>query len=174
MCCGLPEVTLLGTVDDWKDIKNRALQLTKYNLANKNYMGKWLELLTPVLDNFIKSAEGNPDLEWWNKVCHRYSGGSGPSFLSGWVTVFNVFSNEGVWLADNRSDTWRGVVNSEYPLIDTNDISYGFVSFDVVVDDNGREFQAEMYTGCMGADIKDEDTIVPRLDYGVLEYSTEQ
>jgi hypothetical protein len=135
-------------------------------------MSKWVELLSPVLDNFIKSAEGNPDLEWWNKVCHRYSGGSGPSFLSGWVTVFNVFSNEGAWLADNRSDSWRGVVNSEYPLVNTNDIAYGFVSFNVVIDDDGREFQAEMYAGCMGADIKDEDTIVPRLDYGVVEYPT--
>jgi hypothetical protein len=177
LMCGLPEVTLLGTVEDWVDIRKRACELSRYEIPEvfipelKNgghYMSKWLDLLIPVLDKFVETSQGSPDLKWWNKVCHKYSGGSGPRYLTGWVTVFNVFANDGKWLADKRSDSWRNVANSPWPLVDTNDISYGFTSFNVTIDNNGDEFKAHMYVGCMGANVENGNTIIPRMDWGVV------
>jgi hypothetical protein len=174
LSCGLPEVTLLGTVNDWIEVKNRALKLVQYEVPGTVYMSRWVELLIPVLNNFIESAKGSPDLEWWNKVCHKYSGGSGPSYLTGWVTVFNVFSNEGEWLGGKHNDTYRRIKDSEWPLVDTNDIACGFTVFNVNVDNNGDKFIGHMYAGCMGADVKNSDTIVPRLDYGVVREKNEE
>lgn len=168
LSCGLPEVTLLGTVKDWIELKIRALKLVKYEVPGTTYMSRWLELLIPVLNNFIESSKGTPNLDWWNKVCHEYSDGSGPSYLTGWVTVFNVFSNEGDWLGDKHSDTYRSIKDSEWSLVDTTDIACGFTVFDVTIDNNGDKFIAHMYSGCMGADVKNNDTIIPRLDYGVV------
>lgn len=168
LCCGLPEVTLLGTIDDWKNIKDRCDTLRGYDLED-SLMTQWYNMLIPVLDKFIESVSGNPDLEWWNQVCHRYSGGSGPSYLTGWVTVFTVFSNKGKWIANKRSDLYIRIRSSPWPLIDTDKIASCYVNFQVEIDINGDLFEAMMYAGIYGADIigANKDTIIPRIEWGI-------
>ena len=41
--------------------------------------------LAPVLDEFVAAKGGKPDLAFWDRVCDRSGGGSGPTYLSGWV-----------------------------------------------------------------------------------------
>jgi hypothetical protein len=173
LCCGLPEVTVLGTVEDWHEIKDRCATLLCYELNNKNYMRMWYDMLIPVLEKFIETVRGAPDFEWWNKVCHKYSGGSGPSYLSGWVTVFNVFSNEGDWLGSLRSDSWRNVRDSEWPLVNTNDIASCYTAFKVKVNNDGDEFEAIMYAGIYGASVKRGDTLIPRIEWGICRQLTD-
>ena len=45
--CGIPKITLEGTVDDWKKLRDRALGLAQYDLV------WWVEALEPVLDQFV-------------------------------------------------------------------------------------------------------------------------
>jgi hypothetical protein len=174
LCCGLPEVTLLGEVSDWTEILNRAVQLIKYELPGERYMAKWLDLLLPVLAKFVETASGSPDLNWWNKVCSEISGGSGPSYISGWVSVFTVFSNKGEWIANKFSDEWRDIKNNEWPLINTNDISNGYVSFKVKVNNDGVEFEAIMYSGIMSANIINNNTIIPKMDWAICRELTNE
>lgn len=89
LCCGIPNVSLLGTVGDWQNIRGRLEKLKNYEL------GWWYDMLVPILDQFIAAKKGKPDVEFWQKICHRQSGGSGPSYLSGWITAFCVFDKDG-------------------------------------------------------------------------------
>jgi hypothetical protein len=79
--CGIPRITLLGTVEDWRAIRNRIESLAEFDLE------WWVRVLRPVLDEFVRSAEGNPDRQFW-KSFYKYNGGSGGPFISGWINAF--------------------------------------------------------------------------------------
>ena len=48
----------------------------------------WLDALVPHLRELKASAEGKPNLDWWQKICHRVGGGSDVSMLAGWLADF--------------------------------------------------------------------------------------
>lgn len=80
--CGIPEVTLLGTPDDWRSIRRRAQVFSEYGLE------RWTDALLPVLDELVRTAEGAVDRAFWQS-CFRYESGSGASRMTGWmVTLF--------------------------------------------------------------------------------------
>jgi len=161
LMCGIPNVTLLGTTKDWSLLRQKLDRILQYDIPGKDpVMKKWHALLSRVIDEFIKSVEGRHSLEFWDTVAHHSGGGSGPSYLSGWVTVFSCFKANGEWQG-NRQDRY------DWPTIDTSDIPVGSVSVPVKLDDNGKEYKASMTSGHMVYKVIGEnyDTIQPRSDW---------
>jgi hypothetical protein len=159
--CGIPNVTLLGTVDDWKLLREKVDGLLKYDVEGKEpIMQKWHGLLSKVVDEFVKSAEGKPSLKFWDTVAHRIGGGSGPSYLSGWVTAFACFKADGEWQGNSYE-------KEDWPRIDTTDIAEGVVSVPVELDDNGAQYEANMIAGQIVFSVIGEglDTVQPRNDW---------
>ncbi|EFC35790.1 predicted protein [Naegleria gruberi] len=169
LCCNLPNVTLLGEVEDWVSIRERANRLLEFD-TKENCMKKWSKLLFPVLDKFVESIKGNPDKEWWNRVAHHCGGGSGPSYLSGWITSFCVFSDKGHWVGDQKSvNIWGETTTMEWPIIDQDVIPRGYVSVPIVVDDNGTIYDTEMFAGHMSTELlEDGKTLKPRADWALF------
>jgi len=60
--CGIPEVTLQGTVEDWQRIRDRIEVLATYDLD------WWTSRLAPILGEFVATANGEPDLEFWQAI----------------------------------------------------------------------------------------------------------
>ncbi len=92
MCiCGIPSITLEGTVEDWEQLRARTMELAEYDL------GWWIESLTPILDQFVAAASGKVDQEFWSKIYH-YRGSSpyqaGP-FVTGWVLTLFPYKENG-------------------------------------------------------------------------------
>ncbi len=89
--CGIPSITLEGTVDDWTQLQARALELAEYDL------GWWIEALKPVLDQFVAASSGIVDQEFWSKIYH-YRGSRpyrpGP-FVTGWVLTLFPYKKNG-------------------------------------------------------------------------------
>jgi hypothetical protein len=157
LCCGIPRVTLLGTPCDWRALRTKIDRLPQYDL-DKKLMSAWHQLLAPVLDEFVRASEGQPDLAFWDRVCHRRRGGSGPEYLCGWVTAFAVFSSKGEWRGHRTDGGW--------PKIDSKDLPVASVSVPVLVDDNGVEYHTQMLAGQFGFDVLDSGTSVqPRSDW---------
>lgn len=161
LSCGLPSVTMLGTESDWVEVANRAKELLKYE-NKEGYMKTWYDLLQPVLDKFVQSIQGKPDLDWWNSCCTDISNGSGPCYLSGWLTVFSVYDNNGNWVANQRNapGTWS-LRKSKWPIIESNDIAKGVVSVDITIDDNGTFYKTVMTAGSGGYIRLDEYSLQP-------------
>jgi len=174
LLCGIPKVTLLGTVEDWTMLRKKIDKLVEYDLpsdedrspspdgdrshfSKSGVMKKWVDMLIPVIDEFINSIENSPNIQFWGKVCNHIEGASGPSYLSGWITVFSVFSNEGVWLPKSNS--------SEYPILEMEDVSSGIVQVPVIVDDNGTIYHTKMFAGQFLFDVIDDAKIQPRSDW---------
>ena len=81
MCgCGIPQITLLGTTDDWRSVRRRAQHLSEYGLED------WTAALLPVLDRIVATAEGVDDPLFWRSFFHYESGSMG-SALTGWINV---------------------------------------------------------------------------------------
>jgi hypothetical protein len=78
--CGIPSVTLTGTVMDWKSIQDRARLFGEYGLED------WSRALDPILSQFVRAAEGRSETDFW-KSFFRYRSGSGPSVMTGWINA---------------------------------------------------------------------------------------
>ena len=84
LCCGIPQVILRGSPDDFQQVINRINQLRTI-FTDFDW---WLAALLPHLEQLKASAEGKPNIDWWQKICHRVGGGSDISMLSGWLADF--------------------------------------------------------------------------------------
>jgi hypothetical protein len=60
--CGIPNITLEGTPDDWQRIRERIEVLATYDL------GWWTARLAPILDQFVATAKGDPDSSFWQAI----------------------------------------------------------------------------------------------------------
>jgi hypothetical protein len=77
--CGIPEITLLGTSQDWQDILTRVHNISEFDLS------WWTSKLEPIVQEFVNAAKGNADVNFWKSI-YKESGGSGGPFISGWIT----------------------------------------------------------------------------------------
>ncbi|OQV19509.1 hypothetical protein BV898_06497 [Hypsibius exemplaris] len=176
LMCGLPEVTLLGEREDWQKLLTRLDKLPSFGKETS----QWATLLKPVLTRFVSAfdePESKENKDFWQTIVHYESGGSGPSYLSGWITAFCFFSDEGKvlyreteWM--NYSDAFEYFEGGKdapkkdkklgfqldgvkFHRLDTNDIPAAYAQVDVKLDDNGQEFDTLMVAGMVGYRVSD-------------------
>lgn len=80
--CGIPQITLTGHSGDWERLKDKICFL------NERFdLGWWLDRVSPIADQFIRAAKGEPDRDFWSSI-FKYDGMSGGPYLSGWLMDF--------------------------------------------------------------------------------------
>ncbi|KAL6832050.1 hypothetical protein V8C40DRAFT_237738 [Trichoderma camerunense] len=95
--CGLPSVTLLGSRSDWEKLGNRIHKLHKYG----EECSRWAGLLQPIIRYMLKTFDESDSQEvkdFWLRVAYeagREGSGSGICTLSGWITAFAYFRDDG-------------------------------------------------------------------------------
>ena len=91
LICGVPQVTLLGTPDDWRKVKDKTLQLEQYDLK------WWTDRLIPILDEFIAASEGNANVDFWKDMVKikkaEFCGD--PEIVNGWFITFYPYNESG-------------------------------------------------------------------------------
>ncbi|QKX60434.1 uncharacterized protein TRUGW13939_07579 [Talaromyces rugulosus] len=164
LLCGIPSVTLLGERQDWLSLVKKLDKLHQFG----DEPARFAQLLRPILNHFVQSFDSpeSPDvLSFWNKCAHK-TGGSGPSFLTGWVSVFCFWDETGDLLYDKESihrvsspkfttrNTDMGLDDVLSRYVKTDDIPSGYVSVPVIVDDNGVIHYTVMLAGLVGIQAK--------------------
>lgn len=76
--CGIPKVTVLGTPEDWRRIRERIEVLATYGLE------WWTSRVTPILDQLVATAEGYPDRAFWQAI-YKPQETYGADLASGWI-----------------------------------------------------------------------------------------
>lgn len=87
--CGIPEVTLMGNLQDWVSLRQKTEELGELMLPS--FKKRWLRLLLPVLDKFVEAYEGKVHHGFWQSMVKLRSSGNGSgayNFISGWIQLF--------------------------------------------------------------------------------------
>jgi len=146
LLCGLGQVTLEGTPDDWRQIHDRVRALSEFGLH------WWTNELLPVIDQFIAAAQGKPDLDFWARVYkkHRYGSGS-QGKISGWINTFYPYINGSggttAMLRNVDAVAWEFDYNKG---TDEQDFPFGLLAAPVKVIDHGIPYDTKFYGGLVG------------------------
>ena len=92
--CGIPAVTLEGTPEDWQRLRDRVEVLATYKLE------WWTSRLTPILDEFIATAKGQPDRCFWQAI-YKPSRFYFSDRASGWITDLFPYVGREDWSRPN-------------------------------------------------------------------------
>ncbi|KAJ7322917.1 hypothetical protein DFH08DRAFT_1029983 [Mycena albidolilacea] len=167
LTCGIPRVTLEGEKSDWVNILGRLEKLKEYGVEAI----AWYHLLHPVISRFVAAFDApasRENIDFWQRD-------SGPSYYSGWISAFAVFSPTGEWLGnwldkDVKSAEAAGSLSAEqfwvtyapnaakdlvldgtpYHQVDSINVPPGYAEVDVKLNDNGELFDCMMTAGMIG------------------------
>lgn len=98
--CGIPDVTLIGTPDDWRKVREKASKLKDFGLD------WWVNDLDPILEQFVRASEGDVDVQFWKDMVKKLRPGEvrmascSPydntiTKFDGWFLKFYPFDMEG-------------------------------------------------------------------------------
>lgn len=170
--CGIPKATILGTVDDWKVIRERVKKLNDYELRGESVMAQWSSMLGRILDQFVSVKEGNPpNSEFWKQairidyklidlVCAKVN----ETYINGWMTAFTAFTLGGRWRGPDTVDSNQ---TAPWLKIRTDKITPGVVHvpikiYDEFAKEGERNYNGTIISGHMGYSVKrDEKTLQP-------------
>ena len=143
--CGIPRIELRGTLDDWKALRSRAEEMGK--LMTPEFSKKWMSVLLPILDEFIKSYNGDVNYGFWQsmvKFRHTGGGSGAHSFVSGWIQ--NLFpyltSSDNYHLCPWQDAYFRGPEPDDFPSV--------MCSAPVVWDYYGKNYKLHFHAGFSG------------------------
>jgi hypothetical protein len=158
--CGIPEITIEGTVSDWETIEIKTQELSRYGLQG------WVEELMPVLQEFTKSARGNADPEFWRSFYKLDDFGSGSTEITGWILKFFPYKDLSGQIAPFAGFLKKGTnLRAE-----THNFPSGMCSADLIWNNNGNYIKMELVSGFMGIR-QDSSTLSlrPVISWAVLE-----
>ncbi len=79
MCiCGIPRITVRGSLEDWLRIRARVEVLATFRLE------WWAARLRPILDEFIRTVQGHPSLPFWQAI-YKPRKAYGTDTVTGWI-----------------------------------------------------------------------------------------
>ncbi|CAI2179166.1 17743_t:CDS:1 [Funneliformis geosporum] len=126
--CGIPKVTLDGTLEDWLHLQEKVAKLRGLVL-NLDF---WLDRLEPVVAQFISTYKGNVDDDFWSMIIYQVPYGSGTltPCWNGWVCALFPYNESRYKLTKNSmvpSSIPSGLVNVPFKMsIEKEDFKLSF------------------------------------------------
>jgi hypothetical protein len=93
--CGIPSVTLTGTVDDWRRIRTRVDAIAGFGLET------WCRSLAPIADEFVRASAGDPDPQFWRRI-YNPTDAYGGDVITGWVARFYPYLTDATANVPNK------------------------------------------------------------------------
>lgn len=151
--CGIPDITLQGTPQDWEKLRTKAQYLKRYELS------WWIDSLDPVLQKIVAAAKGEKDTAFWKAMFKYHEGGCGaPSYSNGWIVKFFPYNKDG---HRNNLDTIYG---SGMLPPETVNVPLKYV----LVNDDGsaKNTDLELWAGFVGSEQNKKDfTLKPAIGW---------
>ncbi len=86
--CGIPEIRLLGTTEDWRKIRDRLDVFAEFDLS------RWMASLKPILDQFVDASAGRVDRAFWQRI-YKPVDAYAEQVATGWAARFYPYLREG-------------------------------------------------------------------------------
>lgn len=135
--CGIPEITLEGTPEDWEKVLDKAMKLKKYNLE------WWISELEPLLQEFVKASKGDINKEFWCSMFkyHSQKKYGAPNIIDGWIVKFFPYDKD-----DKRNNLKQLEGGKNLP----NEIVKVDIKFIEADYGSIKETQLELWSGFIG------------------------
>jgi hypothetical protein len=143
LACGLREVTLMGTLEDWVKIKEKIKRLKNFG---QEVLSQWSDILDNIIDEFICLYKGVPDEDFWQRICTEIGGGSGPSSFNGWFLALSPFNKRGRYHLNSLATIKK---TNNYGNVEYADIVTGAVDVEVTLYDHGIKRMLIIYGGLL-------------------------
>ncbi len=166
--CGIPAITLEGTITDWESVASRTEEFSRFGLD------WWIKSLRPVLKQFVDAAAGIVDQDFWDSI-YKYHGsqGSGSPYVSGWVsTLFPYLQG---WSRTFKRSQWIDTAPSHHgPSREAfpNAASKAPFKWIIGVPPNTTTYEMDFIGGLIGvAQCQETFTLRPEIGWAVRESS---
>lgn len=90
MLCGIRNIKIGGTTNDWNNLCNSFIALNKifYNESSDDYL-LWQNAVLHIIDILYESSKGDYDIEFFKDIFTKRNIGSGGDIeINGWITNF--------------------------------------------------------------------------------------
>jgi hypothetical protein len=112
--CGIPDLTLLGTVEDWQSIYDRVESMTQYDLK------WWTDRLLTICQELINTAAGAPSLEFWRCI-YKPQKVYAAHLITGWFADLFPYLQDPVTQAPTVRNKMLDLDRSELPPVNNID-----------------------------------------------------
>ena len=175
--CGIPQVRLGGSVEDWQRIRDRVQVLETYGLE------RWISRLRPILDQFVLTASGQPSADFW-KAIYKPEAAYGPKTATGWITdLFPYLSHFGErhwnyvfdhprvnWLLPYEKNSKGGRMPKKLVGVSPDGFPSGRSSVPILVTSvSGSERNLDLVAGFFGVAQSSDLTLSPVISWAVAE-----
>gem|GEM_PF-828202 len=148
--CGIPYIVLDGTPADWRRVVEKTRVLEQY------HMDWWTQELIPLLQEFVKAAEGKANRKFWKDIVmqdrpDRLRGGGcsnvKPTEFDGWFLKL---------FPDTNKKTIRKSIPRTTPLgPEMSHVGFKYVVHDPDLNKTLEEADIELFAGFMGIEVDD-------------------
>ena len=178
--CGIPEIILEGTPEDWEIIEKRIKAFEDYELD------WWIKEVKPILKEFTLASSGKVNKDFWssifqintiNMVCYQ------EQYVTGWISKFFPYIKGGDKYIKNpmlevgldkiilKNKTTEVINNYQLPSLQTSDFPSGISKAEILCNDNGIFYDMHFYAGFLGIK-QDTKTLALRPEIAWLVYDT--
>ena len=163
--CGLPQVTLEGTRDDWINLIEKVKWM--YNF-NDNIINNWCKLLRPVLDNFVSAYDNIIDPSFWQRICTYITRGSaGETYFKGWFLVFSPFSKNMEYMLNDFDKVQETNI---YANVEDDKICDATMDVNFDLDYFGTKYKYTLFGGMTGTQYNESTNVLyPCCDYIIIK-----
>lgn len=171
--CGIPEITVEGTPEDWADIEKRLEQLKTYDLD------WWVDDLKPIIAEFKTASEGNANAKFWEDIFTvqtKRIGCGTETYYKGWIFKFFPYLKSGK--KDDGTSAYRkndmltsnNQTSENSPSLDLSDLPTGLAKAKVLLNNNGVKTMLYFNAGFAGIEqIEETLALRPNIQWFVVD-----
>lgn len=160
--CGIPEITLQGTTEDWQKILDKTRKLGDYDLK------WWTNELEPILKEFVNASKGEIDKVFWRNMFkyHSQKKYGAPNIIDGWIVKFFPYDKDG---KRNNLDELIGGGSLPEEIVK---VDLKFIKTDGI---HSKETLLELWTGFIGLEQNAETfALTPKISWMIKIKDTNQ
>lgn len=163
--CGIPTVTLEGTVADWDDLAARVERLDTLGLQ----LEWWTRELRPIVGQFARARRGDVDLAHWRAI-YKLKDAYGAKQINGWAALLVPYLKDFV---TGRPTVRSWMLTKEHGDlgITASSLPTGLASVPLTcVDQDGRARRLLLVAGHVGVE-QEANTLAlrPKIGWAVVE-----
>lgn len=172
MRCGIPQITLLGKIDDWILVKTHLTSLKPYMMPD--FAKLWIPALHSMIDKFIETYNDNADkLFWKSMIVYDPLKEKHDSLISGWINILFPYPYADGMYMNKYCIPWddlRKTIDDNIDIFKGMSIEF-FENFfcSATIKCNHDKYQT-IKSGFIGATQNDEGIIIPQISWFITTH----